>query len=64
MSLVSGVLVVRGCEQGRVGVVAEGRSLSDCVVAAKAQLMALLNAEMAAAGAAGAVLAEAGACVQ
>ena len=63
MSLVSGVLVVRGCEQGRVGVTAEGRPLSDCVVAAKAQLMALLNAEMAAAGA-GAVLAGAGACVQ
>ena len=64
MSLVNGVLVVRGCEQGRVGVAAEGRPLSDCVIAAKAQLMALLNAEIAATGAGGAVLAEAGACVK
>jgi hypothetical protein len=47
MALVSGVLTVHGAEAGRVEVAQEGRPVSECVVAAKASIMALVNAEIA-----------------
>ena len=57
-----GVLQVAGAEHGRVEAQQEGRLLSECIVATKAPIMALLNAEIARAeGGAAAADAEKGA---
>ena len=48
MSLVTGQLCLNGTPVGSVDVGAAGQAVSECVVAAKASCMALLNAQLAA----------------
>ncbi len=47
MALIAGELRVGGGEPARVEVAQEGRLISECVVAAKASIMLLVNAEIA-----------------